>query len=118
MDPTVSHLHLLEAARTLERAASTGDVSALHRELCSLRNDLTAHLGDEAEPPEPLPPVPNRLMIDGQLRIRVLVDDLLADTTTGPQGECACLSRSAEIVRSLARQARLERNLLARRVMR
>ena len=117
MDSSLSHLDLLETARMLERAAIGADVPTLHRELCRLRNELTDHLADEASELERLASVPRRVVVIGQQRLRALIDDLLADSTTGPQGQCACLSRTADIVRALARQARLENDLLSERAV-
>jgi hypothetical protein len=58
-----------------------------------------------------LSPVSRRLVLDGQRRLRMLIDDVIAGSPAGAS-ECACLARTGDIMRSLARQARLEIGLL------
>lgn len=111
MDGAVTHLDLLDAARALERAALRNDLDAVHRELCQLRNALARHVVAERQELQGLSPVSRRVALQGQERLRTLIDDVIAGTPTGTS-ECSCLLQSGEIVRRLTRQARLEVGLL------
>ena len=111
MDGLVTHLDLLDGALALERAALDKDLEAVHRELCQLRNDLAGHVASEAPKLESLAPVSRRVVLDGQERLRMLIDDVIAGSPAGAS-ECSCLARAGDILRSLARQARLEVGLL------
>jgi hypothetical protein len=111
MDGPVTHLDLLDGARALERAAVGRDLDAVHQELCRLRNDLARHVASEGPELQGLSLVSRRVVLDGQERLRVLIDDVIAGASSGAT-ECSCLARAGDIVRSLTRQARLEVGLL------
>jgi hypothetical protein len=111
MDGPVTHLDLLDGARALERAALSDDLDAVHQQLCRLRNDLARHVLSEGPELDDLSPVSRRVVLDGQERLRVLIDDVIGGTRADAP-ECVCLARAGDIVRSLTRQARLEVGLL------
>ena len=111
MDGSLTHLDLLDGARALEQAALGNDLDAVHRELCRLRNDLACHVVSEGPKLQALSPVSRRVVLQGQERLRKLIDEVIAGTPIGAS-ECSCLVRAGDIVRSLTRQARLEVGLL------
>lgn len=115
MDVPISHLDLIEGARSLRRAAMGADVDAVHGELCELRNDLARHLSSESDSIAQLSPVARRLVTKGTKRLRSLIDELLAATGGDADADCACLARSDELFVELMRQARLENDVFVAR---
>lgn len=98
-------LDLLDAARAVQRAATEGDIDALHSEVCRLRNALVEHvagcdLGDDGG-------VQRRVARHGQQRLLHFIDELLSTTHEGAE-TCTCLVRGVELRSMLIRQLRLE----------
>ena len=98
-------LDLLDAARAVQRAATDGDVDALHGEVCRLRNALVEHvagcdLADDGG-------VQRRVARHGQQRLLHFIDELLSTTHEGTES-CTCVVRGAELRSLLIRQLRLE----------
>jgi hypothetical protein len=106
MTEPAARLALLDAARAVQRAATAGDIDALHDHVCRLRNSLveraqSASGGFDADD------VQHRLARHGQQRLMRFLDDVLSTTHEGP-ASCTCLVRSAELRSMLIRQLRLE----------
>lgn len=98
-------LDLINTARAVQRAATDGDVHALHDEVCRLRNALVEHVThcglDGAFD------VHHRVARHGQQRLLHFIDELLTTTHEGAE-TCTCLVRGAELRSMLIRQLRLE----------
>lgn len=99
------HLDLISAARAVQRAATDGEVDALHDALCRLRNALVEHAARCAF--DDHDDVHNRLARHGQQRLLHFVDEILS-TTHDRADTCTCLVRGAELRSMLVRQLRLE----------
>lgn len=98
-------LDLISASRAVQRAATHGDVDALHDALCHLRNALVEHasrcgLDDDGD-------VHHRLARHGQHRLLHFIDEILS-TTHDRADTCTCMVRGAELRSMLVRQLRLE----------
>jgi hypothetical protein len=103
-------LDLLNAARAVQRAATDGDVDALHDEVCRLRNALVEHVSNHRLDGGD---VPARVARTGQQRLLHFIDELLWTTHEGAES-CTCLVRGAELRSMLIRQLRLEARTVAR----
>lgn len=98
-------LDLLDAARAVQRAATDGDMDALHGEVCRLRNALVEHVAGDDQADDGS--VQRRLARHGQQRLLHFIDELLSTTHERAEG-CTCLVRGAELRSLLIRQLRLE----------
>jgi hypothetical protein len=112
MTEPAARLALLDAARAVQRAATAGDIDALHDQVCRLRNALVEH-AQSARRDEVAGDVQHRLARHGQERLMRFLDDVLS-TTHEVTGACTCLVRSAELRSLLVRQLRLEASVTRR----
>ncbi|MCB1003469.1 MAG: hypothetical protein KDB35_04710 [Acidimicrobiales bacterium] len=112
MAADITHVALMARARRLEQAAIADDLDAVHAELCGLRNALVDHLHAEADSLEGLGTAVAEVISAGQHRLLSTVDELLNRVGDGDGADCACVQRSLEVTRALARQARLETAVL------
>ncbi|MBX7159850.1 MAG: hypothetical protein K1X95_06115 [Acidimicrobiia bacterium] len=106
---TPTHLDLLAASRSVQRAAIDDDTELLHAELSRLRDDLVRHLHDEQQTL-----VRHRggnVVRVGQERLLDLLDEVIHDAHAD-EAACSCLVHAAMIERALHRQARLESAVL------
>lgn len=94
------------------------DLEGIHARLCSLRNDLIVHMRAEEDDLELLSAGGAIVVRRGQKRLVQAIDDLLTRTGEGGIDSCTCLSESVTLTRALARQARVEADLLSRRRVR
>jgi len=113
-DSQASHLRLMQRARLLSSSALDHDVDAFHDQLTELRTVLSAHIEEERGMLDGLSPAVGRVVARGQQSLVALVDDVLRDHEAD-EGRCACLRRANELAALLARQARLEGDVLADR---
>jgi hypothetical protein len=107
-----SHRDLLDMALGVQRAAAADDPAAVHRDLRRLRSALVGHVLAERDDHERLGRPARRIVQDGQQRLMMLVDDLLARTASDAC-DCNCLVRAVALRSALGRQAHLESGLLA-----
>lgn len=114
----ISHVDLLDHVSALERAALASDVDAVHARLCRLRNALVEHLRSELDALEALNPAAVEVVRSGHARLLSRVDDALLAGSTGEGRACACVPRALNLRRAIARQARLESDLVARHRLR
>jgi hypothetical protein len=112
IDASHRSLALLDAARAVQRAATTGDLDGLHDHICRLRNSLVEH-AQSARRDHDIGDVQHRLARHGQERLMRFLDDVLSTTHDGREA-CSCLVRSAELRSMLVRQLRLEASLTRR----
>lgn len=95
----------------MQRAATDGDVDALHDEVCRLRNALSDHAArcglDDADD------LHHRLARHGQRRLLHFIDEILSTTQDGADS-CTCMVRGAELRSMLIRQLRLEARAVKR----
>lgn len=110
MDKDVSHLDLLRRGIALELAATSGDLDAVHTELCALRNALVAHVHQEEPATDQLSPLLKEVVHRGQRRILRSIDDLLGHAHAHSD-ECRCVARSIRVREAIARQATLENRI-------
>ena len=106
-----THLGLMARANRLEQAAMADDRDAVHAELCGLRNALVDHLHAEAGSLSHLGTAVAEVISAGQHRLLSTIDELL-NRVDDDGSDCACVQRSFELTRTLARQARLETAVL------
>jgi hypothetical protein len=107
-----SHCELLGMALVIQRAAAADDRATFEGELRRFRTALVEHARAERDDHEHLAGPTRQLVRDGQLRLKALVDDLLAGTASSA-ADGNGLVRAAELRTALGRQARLESRLLA-----
>lgn len=113
MDPTdhgVTHVDLLAQCTRLEQAGMSGDLTAVHAALGSLRNVFLRHLRAEEGTFDQLSPTAAAIVAAGQQRLLDRIDDLLATSVDGT--ECVCFPESLNLTRQIVRQARHETTLL------
>lgn len=111
MGDVTSHLDLLDRASALEQAAMADDLDSAHAELCRLRNALVDHLHTESGTLDRLGPAAAEVVRAGQERLLSSINALM-DRSASEEPSCACVPRSLEVTRALARQARLEAQML------
>lgn len=106
-----SHLGLIDMSRSLQRTALEGGTDAVHRQLRELRTALADHLDDEQARVEELPPPARGTVLAGQCRLIAVVDHLVA-LDEKESHDCTCHLRAVDLTQMVARQARLETDML------